>query len=165
MKKVLIVMGSKNDYAAVKPACETLREFGVEFSLRVASAHRTPVEASQIAANADKEGYGVIIGCAGKAAHLAGGLAAHTILPVIGLPILSSTLDGMDSLLSTVQMPAGIPVACVAINGAVNAALLAVQILSAGADGLKEKLIAYKEKMRLKILEDDRLIQEEIKSV
>ena len=139
-------MGGKNDYAAVKPACETLREFGVEFSLRVASAHRTPVEASQIAANADKEGYGVIIGCAGKAAHLAGVLAAHTILPVIGLPILSSTLDGMDSLLSTVQMPR----AYRGLRGHKRRGQrrpARVQILRRGRGRAeKEKLIAYKEK-------------------
>ncbi len=162
MKKVVIVMGSKSDFAIVKPACAILQEFGVEYAIRVLSAHRTPKEAVELAESAASEGYGVIIGCAGKAAHLAGVLATHTPLPVIGLPISGSDLDGMDSLLSTVQMPTGIPVACVAINGAANAALLAVQILGVANTDLREKIISYKEKMRQKILADDSLIQQEI---
>lgn len=165
MKKVAIVMGSINDYSAVKPACEILKDFGVEISVRVLSAHRTPNEAHTLAINAIKDGYEVIIGCAGKAAHLAGVLAASTTLPVIALPIKSSTMDGLDSLLSMVQMPPGIPVACVAINGAVNAGLLAVQMMALKHADLAEKLIEYKEKMRIKILEDDKKLQEEIEKL
>ena len=152
-------MGSKNDFATVKPACAILQEFGVEYAVRVASAHRTPKEAVELAESASSQGYGVIIACAGKAAHLAGVFAAHTPLPVIGLPLSGSELDGMDSLLSTVQMPSGVPVACVAINGAVNAALLAIQILGVANTDLREKMISYKEAMRQKILADDKLIQ------
>ncbi len=162
MKKIVIVMGSKSDFATVKPACEILQDFGVEYDIRVLSAHRTPKEATALAESAVSNGYGVIIGCAGKAAHLAGVLAAHTPLPVIGLPISASDLDGIDSLLSTVQMPSGVPVACVAINGAINAALLAIQILGVDDANLREKIVSYKEKMRQKILADDNLIQEEI---
>lgn len=163
--KVAIVMGSKNDLSAVKPAITILKEFGVAVEAHVYSAHRTPEQAHDLSANAEKNGIEVIIGCAGKAAHLAGVLAASTILPVIGLPIKSSTMDGLDSLLSTVQMPSGIPVATVAINGADNAGLLAVQILSLKYPELKEKLKAYKVTMKEKILKDDNLLQEELKSL
>lgn len=162
MPKVAIVMGSKNDFPVIKPAIETLDRFGIERVVRVLSAHRTPDEAHALAKNAEKDGIEVIIGCAGKAAHLAGVLAAGTILPVIGLPIKSSTMDGLDSLLSTVQMPTGIPVATVAINGSENAALLAAQILGLKYPHLKKTLQDYKENMRQKILSDDKALQEEI---
>lgn len=158
MKKVALVMGSKNDLAAVKPAYDILVKFGIECTVRVLSAHRTPHQASEFASSARSEGYGVIIAAAGKAAHLAGVVAGHTTLPVIGLPVLSSTLDGLDSLLSVVQMPSGVPVATVAINGAVNAGLLAVQILSISETSLADKLADYKAEMEKQILKDDEII-------
>lgn len=163
MAKVGIVMGSVNDLDAVKPAIDILKDFGVECEARVISAHRTPNEAHDFASNAEANGIEVIIACAGKAAHLAGVMAAFTTLPVIGLPIKSSTMDGMDSLLSTVQMPAGIPVATVAINGALNAGLLAIQMLSLKYDDLKIKLSDYKVTMAKKVNEQDRKLQEELK--
>ncbi|HIU99894.1 MAG TPA: 5-(carboxyamino)imidazole ribonucleotide mutase [Candidatus Stercoripulliclostridium merdipullorum] len=163
MKKVAIVMGSKNDFPVVKPAVGVLKEFGVCCDVRVMSAHRSPQIAAEFADNARKAGYGVIIAAAGKAAHLAGVIAGHTSLPVIGLPVKSSLMDGLDSLLSTVQMPGGIPVATVAVDGALNAGLLAVQILATADDGLVAKLDAYKQKMIDKIVEDDKILQEEIK--
>ena len=150
--KVAIVMGSKSDLPAVLPAFETLKSFGVEIVARVLSAHRTPDAAAGFAKSAREEGIEVIIAAAGKAAHLAGVLAGHTILPVIGLPIKSSTLDGLDSLLSTVQMPEGGPVAPVAINGAQNAGLLAVQILALKYPQLQKKLEVYKEEMERSVL-------------
>lgn len=162
MPKVAIVMGSKNDFIAVKGAITILKDFRVETIVRVLSAHRTPDEAQKLASTAIEEGIEVIIGCAGKAAHLAGVLAANTVLPVIGLPIKSSTMDGLDSLLSTVQMPTGIPVATVAINGSENAALLAVQILSLKYPYLQDKLKEYKETMKQKILADDKKLQKEL---
>lgn len=155
MKKVAIVMGSKSDAEILKKTHQILKEFGVESVVRVLSAHRTPQQAAAFAKNAAEDGFGVIICAAGKAAHLAGVIAGHTILPVIGLPILSSTLDGLDSLLSTVQMPGGVPVATVAINGAENAAILAVQILSLSEKSLQEKLYKYKQKIENSTLEAD----------
>ncbi|WMJ84139.1 5-(carboxyamino)imidazole ribonucleotide mutase [Oscillospiraceae bacterium LTW-04] len=140
MKKVAILMGSDSDLPVLKPAVKTLHQLGVPFSVRVMSAHRTPVEAATFAKSAREEGYGVIIAAAGKAAHLAGSLAAQTTLPVIGVPVKSSTLDGLDALLSTVQMPSGIPVATVAIDGAQNAALLAAEMLALSDDVLAQKL-------------------------
>ena len=125
-KKVAVIMGSDSDLPVVSPAIRELKRFGIEVEAHVMSAHRTPEEAAAFSHNAKENGFGVIIAAAGKAAHLAGVLAAHTTLPVIGIPVKSSTLDGLDALLSTVQMPAGIPVATVAIDGAKNAALLAV---------------------------------------
>ena len=130
MRKVAVIMGSDSDLPVVGKAIDTLKSFGVECEAHVYSAHRTPKQAAEFAATAREKGFGVIIAAAGKAAHLAGSLAAQTTLPVIGIPVKSSTLDGLDALLSTVQMPAGIPVATVAIDGAVNAALLAIQILA-----------------------------------
>lgn len=141
MKKVGIVMGSDSDLPVVEKAITTLKEFGVPFEVHVYSAHRTPEEAKAFASNAIENGFGAIIAAAGKAAHLAGAIAANTVLPVIGIPVKSSTLDGLDALLSTVQMPAGIPVATVAIDGAANAALLAIQILAVSDDALKAKLL------------------------
>ena len=132
MKKVAVVMGSDSDLPVMKPCIQTLRGLGVPFVVRVMSAHRTPDAAAQFSKSAAENGFGVIISAAGKAAHLGGVLAAHTTLPIIGVPIKSSTLDGLDALLSTVQMPSGVPVASVAIDGAKNAALLAAEILALG---------------------------------
>ena len=140
MKKAAVIMGSASDLPVVRKAADTLREFGVPCEVHVYSAHRTPAEAAQFARSAREEGFGVLIAAAGMAAHLAGALAAQTTLPVIGIPIKSNTLDGVDALLSTVQMPSGIPVATVAVDGAVNAALLAVQILAVEDALLAEKL-------------------------
>lgn len=140
MKKAAIIMGSDSDLPIVEKAITTLKEFNVPVEVHVYSAHRTPAQVKDFVENADKNGFGVIIAAAGKAAHLAGAVAANTILPVIGIPVSSKTLDGMDALLSTVQMPSGIPVATVAIDGAKNAALLAIQILAVGNDELSEKL-------------------------
>ncbi len=160
--KVSVIMGSKSDLPVLKKTIDTLKDFGVEVEARVISAHRSPELAAHFAETAEENGTEVIIAAAGKAAHLAGVLAGHTILPVIGLPVKSSTMDGLDSLLSTVQMPEGIPVATVAIDGAANAALLAIQILSLKYGILKEKLAAYKQKMLEKIIKDDQALQEEV---
>ncbi len=155
MKKVAIVMGSDSDLPVVSKAIKKLKEFGVEVEAHVMSAHRTPDAAADFSKNAVANGFGVIISAAGKAAHLGGVLAAHTTLPVIGIPIKSSTLDGLDALLATVQMPAGIPVATVAIDGAENAAILAVQMLALSEPELADKLSAMKEDMAKKVLEKD----------
>jgi 5-(carboxyamino)imidazole ribonucleotide mutase len=157
--KAAIVMGSDSDYPVLDEGIGLLKKFGVRTEVFVCSAHRTPERAAEIAKNADKNGFGVIIAAAGKAAHLPGVLAAYTPLPVIGLPIKSSTLDGLDSLLSIVQMPNGVPVATVAINGAVNAALLAVQILSLKYGMLKERLIEYKAEMARAVEEKDKALR------
>ncbi len=159
MKKVAIIIGSDSDYPVVKKGLKILKDFNIDFSVRVMSAHRTPVQAAQFAENAEKEGYGVIIAAAGKAAHLAGVIAGHSVLPVIGLPIKSSTMDGLDSLLSTVQMPKGIPVATVAIDGAENAALLAIQMLSLAEPPLVKKLYEYKENMVNEVIQKDKQLQ------
>lgn len=153
--KAAIIMGSKSDYPIVEKAEAIFVEFGVEFETRIISAHRTPRIAEQFASNAEENGIEVIIAAAGKAAHLGGVLAAYTAMPVIGLPIKSSTMDGLDSLLSMVQMPKGIPVATVAIDGAENAALLAVQILSVKYPELREKMKGYKIKMEEEIVKQD----------
>lgn len=145
--KVAIVMGSDSDFPVIEGCLKILKDFGVETSVNVCSAHRTPDRAAELARNAENEGYDLIIAAAGKAAHLPGVLAAYTVLPVIGLPIKSSTLDGLDSLLSIVQMPSGVPVATVAINGSENAALLAVQILGGAYPELRERMRDYKKKM------------------
>ena len=155
-------MGSDSDLPVVAPAIKKLESFGVECEVHVFSAHRTPHEASAFAADAQKNGFGVIIAAAGKAAHLGGVLAAHTVLPVIGIPVKSSTLD---ALLSTVQMPSGIPVACVAIDGAENAAILAVQMLALGDDELTAKLLKMKEDMAEAVLKKDAAIKEKIKNL
>lgn len=139
-KKAAVIMGSDSDWPVVEKAVKQLRELGIEVEARVMSAHRTPEQAREFSVNARANGFGVIIAAAGKAAHLAGAIAANTTLPVIGIPIKSSTLDGLDALLSTVQMPSGIPVATVAIDGAQNAALLAAEILSLADDELAAKL-------------------------
>ena len=140
MKKVGIIMGSDSDLPVVEKAINTLKEYGVPYEVHVYSAHRTPIEARDFSVNARKNGFGAIIAAAGMAAHLAGAIAANTTLPVIGIPVKSTCLDGMDALLSTVQMPTGIPVATVAINGAANAALIAIQILAVTDDELAAKL-------------------------
>ncbi len=142
MKKVGIVMGSDSDLPIVQKAIDTLKELEIPFEAHVYSAHRTPVESSEFSKNAEKNGFGVIIAAAGMAAHLAGVIAANTTIPVIGIPCYSNTLNGVDALLSTVQMPPGIPVATVAINGAVNAALLSAEILALSEPALSEKLKA-----------------------
>ena len=163
-EKIAVVMGSDSDYQIVEGCIKLLKKFGVETDVMVCSAHRTPEMASDFAKNAEKEGYGLIIAAAGKAAHLPGVLSAYTILPVIGLPIKSSTMDGLDSLLSIVQMPPGVPVATVAIDGAVNAALLAVQILSISDATLKEKLRDYKNQMVKKVNEKNKNLQKKLKT-
>ena len=155
MYKVAVVMGSKSDFEAVKPALKALKKFGVPFFVRVLSAHRTPDEVHALVDGAEKDNIGVFIAAAGKAAHLAGSLAANTVLPVIGIPVKSSTLDGLDALLSTVQMPAGIPVATVAIDGAQNAALLAVQILAVSEPSLVDKLLDARRAATEKVLKKD----------
>lgn len=160
MKKVAIVMGSDSDLPVVEKAIDTLKQYGVPFEVHVYSAHRTPVQARNFAINAKDNGFGVIIAAAGKAAHLAGAIAANTILPVIGIPIKSSTLDGLDALLSTVQMPSGIPVATVAIDGAVNSALLAIQIIALTDEELASKLIAEREQNSRNVLEKDLNVSE-----
>lgn len=152
--KVAVLMGSRSDLPVVEKTLGMLKKFGIGYEARVLSAHRTPDEALRLSKEAEQNGIDLIIAAAGKAAHLPGVLAAVTTLPVIGLPIKSSTLDGMDSLLSIVQMPTGIPVATVAINGAENAGILAAQILSLKYPVLKARLQDYKEEMREAILKD-----------
>lgn len=159
MKKVAVVMGSDSDLPVVQKAIDTLNEFGVPFEVHVYSAHRTPEEAKALAQNARKNNIGVIIAAAGKAAHLAGAIAANTTVPVIGIPVKASTLDGLDALLSTVQMPGGIPVATVAIDGAQNAALLAVQILACGDDSLADALDESRKKASEAVLEKNKAIE------
>ena len=159
MKKVGIVMGSDSDLPVVSKAIDTLKEFGVPFEVHVYSAHRTPVEAKEFSQNARANGFGAIIAAAGKAAHLAGAIAANTTLPVIGIPVKSSTLDGLDALLSTVQMPGGIPVATVAIDGAQNAALLAIQILAVHDKELADKLDSSRSENTKKVLEKNAQIE------
>lgn len=160
--KVAVVMGSDSDLEVLRPAFKTLSSFGVEYEARVISAHRTPDIAAKFASEAVLRGVGVIIAAAGKAAHLAGAIAANTTLPVIGIPVKSSTLDGLDALLSTVQMPSGVPVATVAIDGSANAALLAVQILALADDTLAKKLVEYKAKIAIETVEKDEALQAKI---
>ena len=163
MKKVAVVMGSDSDLKVVEKAITTLKDYGVETEVHIYSAHRTPVEAKEFTQSARDNGIGVIIACAGKAAHLAGAIAANTTLPVIGIPIKASALEGMDALLSTVQMPAGIPVATVAIDGAENAALLAIQILAVEDCALAQKLQSARDKKKQSILEKDQEINAKYK--
>lgn len=158
--KVAIIMGSDSDFDALKPAIKFLKDYGVEVDVNVMSAHRTPDLAKDYAKNAEANGVDVIIAAAGKAAHLPGVLAAFTTIPVIGVPIKASVLDGMDALLAIVQMPAGIPVATVAIDGSKNAAILAVQILSLGYPELKDKLKAFKEQMKDEVIEKNNKVKE-----
>lgn len=162
--KVAVIMGSKSDFEVVKPCIAVLKKFGVECEARVISAHRTPAEAHDFTSGAIANGVEVIIGVAGKAAHLAGVLAASTTLPVIALPVQTSMMGGLDSLLSMVQMPSGIPVATVGVNAGENAGLLAVQMLALKYPELGKKLATYKEEMRLKINRDDAALQKEIEA-
>ena len=161
MAKVAVLMGSDNDWAVMQTAVKTLKSYGVEVHAHVMSAHRTPVEAAQFAQSAYDQGFGVIIAAAGLAAHLAGALAGNTILPVIGVPLASGGLGGMDALLATVQMPPGVPVATVAVNGAHNAAILAVQMLAAGEPALWEKLKENKRNMHDGVQQKDAKIAAE----
>ena len=160
--KVAVIMGSDSDLPIVRKTINVLKRFNVDFDVNIMSAHRTPEIAVEYVKNADKNGIDLFIGAAGKAAHLPGVLAAFTVKPVIGLPIKSSTLDGMDSLLSIVQMPSGIPVATVAIDGGENAGLLAVQILALKYPELAEKLYAHKEKMKQDVIEKNNKIKQEV---
>ena len=159
MKRVGIVMGSDSDMPIAQKAIERLEGYGIPYEVHIYSAHRTPEQAKGFAANAEANGFGVIIALAGKAAHLAGAIAANTTLPVIGIPVKSSTLDGLDALLSTVQMPTGIPVATVAIDGAANAALLAVEILAVTDGDLAEKLKKTRAAESAKVLEKNAAIE------
>lgn len=160
--KVAVVMGSDSDFPVLKSCLKLLKNFGVETETIVCSAHRTPYQAAEFASNAECNGFEVIIAAAGKAAHLPGVLAAYTPLPVIGIPIKSSTMDGLDSLLSIVQMPAGIPVATVAIDGADNAALLAIQILSGSHPELREKMKQYKAELATKVEKKNAELQKKL---
>ena len=162
-KKVAVIMGSASDLAVAEKACDRLASLGIEYEVHVYSAHRTPAEAREFVVNAEKNGFGVIIALAGMAAHLAGALAAGCVLPVIGVPVKSKNLDGVDALLSTVQMPTGIPVATVAIDGAANAALLAAEILALSDSALSEKLKAARAAESAAVLEKDREICEKFK--
>ena len=160
MKKVGIIMGSDSDLPIVEKGINVLKEYGVPFEVHVYSAHRTPVETADFVKSAKDKGFGVIIAAAGMAAHLAGAVAANTVLPVIGIPVSCKNTGGFDALLATVQMPSGIPVATVAIDGAANAALLAVQILALSDDSLYEKLTDAREKGAEKVLSKNREIEE-----
>ena len=162
MAKAAILMGSKSDFTVVKPAVKVLKDFGAEVEVRVISAHRTPEEAHEFASKAKSNGVEVIICAAGKAAHLGGVIAAYTTLPVIGLPVKTDMMGGLDSLLSIVQMPSGIPVATVGVNGGENAGLLALQILGIKYPEIAEKLAAYKKSMQAKINADDATLQAEL---
>lgn len=156
-------MGSDSDLPALSGAFDMLKKFDVPYEAHVYSAHRTPLEAAEFARGARENGFGAVICAAGKAAHLAGAMAAGTTLPVIGIPVKSSTLDGLDALLSTVQMPSGIPVATVAIDGAANAALLAVEILAVSDETLSQKLSEYRAEMRESVILKDQKLQEKIR--
>ena len=161
MKRVAIIMGSDSDLKAMQGAMDTLKTLEIPFCVRILSAHRTPDAAAAFARGAREAGYGATIAAAGKAAPLAGAMAANTILPVIGVPMKSSTLDGLDALLSTVQMPSGMPVATVAIDGAVNAALLAAQIIALSDDALACRFADYRARQTAKVVEKDARISEE----
>ena len=165
MRKVAVVMGSASDLPLAKDALKTLDSFDIPAAARVLSAHRTPEEAAAFAKSAEAEGYGAIIALAGKAAHLAGAMAAHSLLPVIGVPVSGKDLGGLDALLSTVQMPKGVPVACVAIDGAINAALLAVRILALSDEALQQKLKQYVQKLAEQSAEADAALQKELEQL
>lgn len=165
MKKVAVIMGSDSDWGVVQKGVKVLKNFGIPFEVRIMSAHRTPEEAAQFAASAEDNGFGVIIAAAGMAAHLAGVLASKTTLPVIGIPIASGGLGGLDALLATVQMPTGIPVATVAVNGAGNAAHLAAQILSLSDQELADKIKAGKAAMREEVAKKDENLQKLVEEI
>jgi 5-(carboxyamino)imidazole ribonucleotide mutase len=158
-KKVAVIMGSDSDWPVVQAACAQLKEFDIPFEAHIMSAHRTPSQAAEFARNARENGFGVMICAAGMAAHLAGAIAANTTLPVIGIPLKGGAMDGLDALLATVQMPSGIPVATVALNGAKNAAVLAAQILALSDDALAAKLDAARAAMADQIAEKDAALQ------
>ncbi|MBQ7378144.1 MAG: 5-(carboxyamino)imidazole ribonucleotide mutase [Clostridia bacterium] len=162
MKKVAVIMGSDSDLPVVEKAINTLKEFGVPFEAHVYSAHRTPDEAAAFAAGARENGFGAIIAAAGMAAHLAGAIAARTTLPVVGIPVKGGAVDGMDALLATVQMPSGMPVATVALNGAVNAALLCIQMLAIEDAELAAKLDEKRAKDTAAVLAKDAALQEKL---
>ena len=162
VKKVAVIMGSDSDFPTVSAAIKRLKALEIPVEVHVMSAHRTPHAAAEFAQNAVQNGFGVIIAAAGKAAHLGGVLAAHTTLPVIGIPIKSSTLDGLDALLATVQMPSGIPVATVAIDGADNEAILAAQMLALSDETLAAKLLEMKQQMADGVAKKDAAIQEKV---
>ena len=162
MKKIAVIMGSDSDLPVVGKAIDTVKSFGVECEAHVFSAHRTPAEEKAFAESAEENGFGVIIAAAGMAAHLAGAIAASTTLPVIGIPVRGGMLDGLDALLSTVQMPPGIPVATVGVDGAVNAGLLAVEILAVSEPELKEKLKAKRAADKAKVLAKDAALEEKL---
>ena len=161
MKKIAVIMGSDSDLPVVSKAADTLKNLGIPFEMHVFSAHRTPEEAKEFSANARKNGFGAIIAAAGMAAHLAGAIAANTTLPVIGIPMKSGNLGGIDALLSTVQMPSGIPVATVAVDGAVNAALLCAEILAVTDDEIAAKLDAKRAADTAKVLEKNKAVEEQ----
>lgn len=162
MKKVAIIMGSDSDWPVVQGAAKQLKEWGIPFEAHIMSAHRTPEAAAEFAKTARDKGFGVIIAAAGMAAHLAGVLAGNTTLPVIGIPLKGGAGDGLDALLATVQMPSGVPVATVALNGAKNAAVLAAQILSLSEPALADKLSGAKEEMKAQIAQKDAKLQAEL---
>ena len=161
MKKVAVIMGSDSDWPVVKGACTQLQELGIPYEAHILSAHRTPAAAEQFASAAKENGFGAIIAAAGKAAHLAGVLAAYTTLPVIGVPIKTSLMGGLDSLLSMVQMPKGIPVACVAVDGADNAAILSAQMLALSDSDLADRLTRFKSDMAQEVAQKDQKMQRE----
>ena len=165
MKKVAVIMGSDSDFKVVQKAILKLKEFNVPYEVHIMSAHRTPDEAAEFSKNAKKNGFGVIIAAAGMAAHLAGVLAAHTTIPVIGIPIKSASFDGMDALLATVMMPTGIPVATVAVDGAGNAGLLAVQILAVSDEALAKKLEDNRKEMAKTVNSKDKDIQSKVDEI
>ena len=162
MKKVAVIMGSDSDWPVVKGACDQLKAFGIPYEAHILSAHRTPAAASAFAREARNNGFGVLICAAGMAAHLAGAFAGNSTLPVIGIPMKGGAMDGLDALLATVQMPSGIPVATVAINGAKNAAVLAAQILSVADDDLAEKLDQARQTMAQQIAQKEAKLQQEL---
>lgn len=162
VRKVAVIMGSDSDWSVVKGACAQLKALDIPFEAHILSAHRTPAEAAEFAKSARANGFGVILCAAGMAAHLAGAFAANTTLPVIGIPMKGGAMDGMDALLATVQMPTGIPVATVAINGGANAALLAAQILAVSDEDLARKLDEKRAKDAKKVLEKDAALQQEL---
>ncbi len=163
--KVAVIMGSDSDWPVVKGACAQLKALGIPFEAHILSAHRTPVEAAEFAKNARVNGFGVILCAAGMAAHLAGAFAANTILPVIGIPMKGGAMDGLDALLATVQMPSGVPVATVALNGAKNAAWLAAEILALGDDELAAKLEAERVAMAKQIAAKEEKLQKEVEEL
>ena len=162
MKKVAVIMGSDSDWPVVKGACAQLESLGIPFEAHILSAHRTPGQAALFAKNARKDGFGAVICAAGMAAHLAGAFAANTTLPVIGIPMKGGAMDGLDALLATVQMPSGVPVATVALNGAKNAAVLAAQILAVEDAALAERLEAERAAMARQIAEKEAMLQAEL---